>query len=308
MFDFFLEETPQSPKKGNTVQEKMTKTEKMKRLFFRKTGTKKYKLTLSSAMKLNNMLSKTVAETSWILQVQNILNEKYLIDLTAYDYTLKECNNQGFAELYHVTRQFQKIYDEINVITSLDGRVLSVKNGEQLLEKWKNLKKETLQYFGKEISLEQFFAVNDEEFLKPDYLCKLISEVEFFFIYMQIGGYGQKFNPFGFVELNRDNAFKTAVIKWDLDFSGRYEIIPDSPLGKMEVKSTFEPNKNWLKQGYGEVPFLKIEELKPDFSLNGNYIFHNESGWLKEAELNVNEIVHPTLLYHKMNYKIQEIV
>ena len=312
MFDFFIEETgpndraqkPPSAYSHHTPQKK----EPMKRLIFREKGTKKYKFTLEGEMGLNVMCSKTKMETSWIVQVQNISDGGYILDLVAYDIVLKECNNEGFKELFQITRQFQKLYDEIKVRTDWEGNLIQVLNRQQLIEKWKQIKQETVQYFNDDMSIDQFFAVSNEEFSKPEFLSKVIREVEFFFLYMQMGGYGQKFSSWDFVELKRENAFRTNTIVWNMDFSGYYEINPGSPLGQMTVKSKFEPNKKWLQIAYGQIPFIKVEELKPDFNLKGNSVFHNETGWLKEAELEVNEIVHPQQLYHKMKYQIQEII
>jgi hypothetical protein len=307
MFDFFIEEIGPDNKPGNSKPTASVKPERMKRLMFRKTGVKKYKFTLEGEMGLNVMHSKTVTDTSWILQVQNILEGGYVIDLVAYDIRLRECDNEGFRELFQITRQFQKLYDEVKVRTDLAGNLQKVLNPEQLFEKWKHIKNETVQYFNDDMNLEQFFAVKDEDFTKPEFLNKLIREVEFFFLYMQSGGYGQKFQSWGATELKRDNAFHTETIPWILNFSGNYEINPASPFGKMKVEGSFTPDRKWLQKAYGEMPFIKLEEMKPDFNLKGAYIFNNENGWLKEAKLEVNEIVHPGQLYHRMKYQIQEI-
>ena len=314
MFDFFIEEIPSGKNKktseSSTVSSSVTtRKERMKRLQFMTTGTKKYKFTLEGEMGLNVMCSKTKTETSWILQVQDILDSGYVIDLVAYDIVLKECNNEGFKELFQVTRQFQKLYDEIKVQTDYEGNLIKVLNQKRLIEKWKQIKSETIQYFNDDMNLNEFFAVNDEEFAKPEFLHKIIQEVEFFFLYLQSGGYGRKFGSWGNIkEIKRDNAFRTNAIAWDLEFSGEFEINPDSAYGNMDVESRFEPDKKWLQKAYGAIPFIKLDELRPDFSLKGKYIFYNKNGWLKKAELEVNEIVHPDQLYHKMKYRIQEIL
>jgi hypothetical protein len=315
MFELDIEEIyPDNKHKGseyghqpNSSAPVARQKERMKKLQFLKTGTKKYRFILDGEMGLNVMCSKTRMETSWIVQVKNILEAGYVIDLVAYAITLKECNSEGFREMFHITRQFQKLYDEIKVKTDLEGNLLEVLNQKQLCEKWKQIKSETIQYFNDDMNLDEFFAVNDDEFAKPEFLHKLIREVEFFFLYLQSGGYGQKFSSWGLHELKRDNAFRTNTITWDMDFSGEYAIESNSSCGVMNVESRFEPDKKWLQKAYGEMPFIKVEELKPDFNLRGKYVFYNENGWLKEAELEVNEIVHPNQLYHKMKYRIQEI-
>lgn len=298
---------PALEKRSSSPSSPITNNRRPKRLYFTYTGTKKYRFTLEGEMGLNVMHTKTKTETSWILQVQDITNYGYVIDLVAYDIILKECNNEGFRELFHVTRQFQKLYDEIRVKTDFDGSLVEVLNQKQLIEKWTQIKNETIQYFNDDMNMEDFFAVSDEEFASPEFLHKIVQEVEFFFLYLQLGGYGQKFS-YNIVELKRDNAFRTNIIPWDLGFSGQYEDSSKNLFGTMTVDSTFEPNKKWLQKAYGEIPFIKLDELKPDFSLSGRYSFYKDDGWLKEAELEVNEIVHPDLLYHKMKYRIQEIL
>lgn len=308
MFDFFVEEI--NPNKNINSSDKTTqstsKRERMKQLNFRSTGVKKYKFTLESEVIVGSLYSKTSVENSWILQVQKIMEDTHILDLVTYDVALKECNEQGMKELFQITRYFQKIYDEVKVLVNLDGTIKQVMNPEQLIEKWKTMKLDSIQYFGDETNLDQYFAVDDEAFSKPEFIKKLTSEIEFFLIYMQLGGYGHKFNSYG--ELKRDNAFRTGQITWDLNFSGKDEIETGSSLGEMNVTGIFQPGKNWTKQAYGQVQFLNIDEVKPDFNLKGKYIFYNNNGWLQKASLTMNEIVHPKLLFHKMNYKIQEIL
>lgn len=302
--DFFVEESSKPNKKEieNSFSQK-----KMKRLSFLSTGTKKYKFTLEGEMKLNVMLSQTKTETSWLLQCKDISDDGYIFDLLSYDTVLKECNSDGFKELFLITNQFKKLYDEIKFQTDKEGKLLRVLNPEKLTEKWQRLKAETIQYFGDETTIDKFFAVNDEEFAKQDFLNKLINEVEFFMFYLQLAGYGKKFNSWATGEIKKDNAFRTGVIIWDLSFSGKNEIIPGSPLGKVVTKGSFGPNKKWLEKAYGEIPFIKLEELEPQFTIEGNYTFYNKSGWLKSASIELNEVVHKNLLYHKMKYIIEEI-
>lgn len=308
MFDFFVEETGSNKNKNtsdnNTIQS-TSKRERMKRLYFKSTGVKKYRFTIESEVLVANLHSKTTIENSWVLQIQKITDDGYILDLVTYDSTLKECNEQGMKELFQITRYFQKIYDEVKVSVYLDGTIKQVINQNQLIEKWKAMKFDSIQYFGDETNLDQYFAVNDETFSKPEFIKKLASEIEFFFIYMQLGGYGQKLNSYR--ELKRDNAFRTGEIIWDLDFTGKDEIETNSPLGEMNINGFFQPSKSWAKQAYGQVQFVNVDELKLDFNLKGKYTFYNDNGWLKEALLTLNEIIHPKLLFHKMNYKIQEI-
>jgi len=185
----------------------------MKKLQFLTTGTKKYKFTLEGEMGLNVMYSKTKTETSWVLQVNNISGNRYIIDLVAYDIFLKECDNEGFRELFQVTRQFQKLYDEIKVITDWEGNLVEVLNQKQLIEKWKQIKIETIQYFNDDMNLDDFFSVNDEEFAKPEFLHRIIREVEFFFLYLQLGGYGRNFSSWGLTEIKRDNIYHCFTFK-----------------------------------------------------------------------------------------------
>lgn len=303
MFDFFIEET--NPGKSTQPHNKPPKENQLKRLIFTKPGTKKYKFILESEISLNSMIIKTKVETSWILQVLNITEDEFVLSLVAYDYVLKDCNDKGFAELYQITRQFQKLYDDITVSVDHHGNLKKVLNHDQLVHKWEDIKQETVQYFGDQANLDQFLAVDNETFSTPEFLQKIIREVEFFFVYLQAGGYGQKFSSYR--ELQRENAFRTGQITWDLDFSGKNQITYDKPIGEMKVSSFFQPGKNWIKEAYGKMPFLEIDKIKPNFELKGHYEFNSSSGWIKNAWLDVNEIVHPQLLFHKLKYKIQEI-
>lgn len=307
MFDFFIEENDPGSKLKPKDSDKENKEVVINRLAFLKKGTKKYKFTLEAEMGLNTLYSKTIIDNFWILQVLDISDQGYIIDLVNYDVQLRECNNEGFKEMFHVTRQFQKLYDEIRVTIDKEGNLIKVMNAQRMGDRWKQIKKETISYFNDGTDLDEFFAIKEDEFYKPEFLQKIVREVEFFFIYLQVPGYGRKIKQWNNSEIKRDNAYRTEQIRWVLDLSGRKEIITDSPLGQINVKSVFETNNKWLQRGYGNMPFVKVEELKPDFSLKGEYQFYNKSGWLKRAKVLVNEIAHPKNLYHKMNYLIEEI-
>lgn len=278
-----------------------------KKLNFRKTGTKKYRFTLEGEAMLHSMFSKTKVEYSWMLNVQQINDEFYILNIITYDNELKYSNEQGLQELFYVTNMFQKIYDDIKVKVDLNGKVLQVLNSDTLIDRWKRFKHESIKYFGTETNLEEYFAVTDEQFADPNFLKTLVSKSEFFFVYLQAGGYNRKFNSFSNYELIRSNAFEKGDIKWLISYSGKDQIASKSHIGEMKLDGSFVPNKKWLKDSYGELNFLDVDKLDAKFSIKGNYVFHNSNGWLKESVLDVNEIVDSKQLFHKLKYTIKEI-
>lgn len=305
IFDLDIQENSSSGKKNNPdSKEKYTL---QKKLNFRKTGTKKYRFTLEGEAMLHSMRSQTKVEYSWMLNIQQINDDFYILNIITYDNELKYSNEQGLRELFYVTNMFQKIYDDIKVKVDLNGKVLQVLNSDTLVDRWKRFKHESIEYFGTKTNLEEYFAVSDDQFSDPNFLKMLVSKSEFFFIYLQAGGYNRKFNSFSNYELIRSNAFEKGDIKWLISYLGKDQIADKSHLGEMKLEGGFIPNKKWLKDSYGELNFLDIDKLVPQFSMKGNYVFYNSNGWLKESVLEVNEIVDPKQLFHKLKYSIKEI-
>ncbi|MCX2430386.1 hypothetical protein [Pedobacter sp. GR22-10] len=57
------------------------------------------------------------------------------------------CNNQGFKEMFLVTRQLEKLYDEFEAVVNQSGEILEIKNIDFLQQKWKRIKNELVNYF-----------------------------------------------------------------------------------------------------------------------------------------------------------------
>lgn len=270
-----------------------------------KTGSQKYILTLDSEMQLNSLNIKNTVATNIILQIKDIQKKEFILDILSYDKEMTSCNNEGIQQMFTVTRHFEKLYDEFKVVISKDGTLKSIENFNYLQNKWKKIKNDSLQYFDTETDIESFFNLDEKTVNDQDFWIKALNEQEILFLYFGLSGYGTKFSS---VErLRRENAFKTGAIDWVLQKTAKQELHKAPFNIVQEVTGVFEPSKKWMKKGYGKMPFFEGIPFKEDFNIKGNYLFDAESGFIKQATITVNEIVHPSILFHKLKYTLTPI-
>lgn len=269
------------------------------------TGLQKYKFTLVGEMQLNTMNVKNKVESSLIFHVKDFLN-KYadnglLINIITYDKQMVECSNPGFKEMFTVTRQFEKLYDEIEITIDEKGKLKSIENIQQLKEKWKQIKNDAITYFNDDTDIESFFKLNDATMDDEHLWKKIVTEQEMFFLFFELANHKTSF--FRPKIIKRDNAYRNNLIDWLLSYTVKE--YPDYT--DVSITGEFKPTKNWLQQSYGSIPFLTNIIFEPQFKIEGQYIFNKENGFIKEAYINIDETAHPQLLFHKLKFQIQSI-
>lgn len=296
------EEIPLSKHSSDATQVKPASEKKVirKRLNFWETGMQKYKLVLEGEMQLNSMHTRNKVEDSIIFQVKDISENGVVLDYISYAKEMTDCTNEGFKEMFAVTRQFEKLYDELSLFVAYEGKVEAVKNIEQLKEKWLRIKKETVRYFNEPTDIESFFNLNDQTMNDASFWIKMLNEQEFLLLFFTLAGYGNRSFDYS-KKLTRDNAFRTNAIEWNL-YTEPVDV--STELIRTEVKGNFSPSKDWLVKAYGQMPFFTGVPLQPNFVINASYVFSAKTGFIEQAEIYLEEAVHPGLLFHKMKYKI----
>lgn len=270
-----------------------------KTINFWKTGIQKYKITLVGELQINSMNTTSKVENNLIFHLKNIFDDgEILLNLISYDKEMISCNNQGFKEMFLVTRQLEKLYDEFEAVINQSGEIIEIKNLDFLQQKWKKIKNELVTYFNEGTDIESFFKLNDETMNNQSFWKQMLNEQEFFFLFFDLANYGHSFQRRK--QIKRDNAFRSNQINWQMD----YEAKTNSDGITMSVNGFFKPDNKWLDQAYGKMPFLTGIPFTPNFKIEGEYKFDPVTGFIKEAYVNLEETVNSSLLYHKLKFQI----
>lgn len=265
----------------------------------------KYRVTLTGEMQVNNMNVINTVVNNFILRVKNISHDDIVkMELITYDKEMVATTNPAFKEMFAVTRQFEKLYDEVMVGVEMNGKVLSLYNMDTIQEKWTRLKNENIPYFNENTDIEEFFKINEANIANEKFWLNILNEQEFFFLFFSLAGYGHKFSHVQDIE--RSNAFKNGKIKWEIRATTS-DNQSDDITKRVDIEGWFDFSKSWVQKTYGEMPFLKERKLTPKFQIEGYYVFDLETGWINRAEIYQEETVDKDILFHKMKYVIEKI-
>lgn len=277
---------------------------KRRRISFYEPGTHKYRLTLDGEMQINTMNVKSTVSNNYILQIKEVNEKDVIMDLVTYDKEMTDCSNPAFKEMFAVTRQLEKLYDEMTVRLSLDGEVLDIYNMDTFKEKWQRLRRENVPYFGESTDIEDFFKLNEKNISDKEFWINILNEQEFFFLFFQLSGYGHKYRYVK--DIYRHNAFRNNKIKWEI-ISSPYEVNSSTGTKRVDLEGWFNAGKSWLKESYGKMPMFSDVKLEPHFAIDAFYVFDYNTGWINEAYITIEETAHPSVLFHKMNYRLNLI-
>lgn len=283
---------------------KNSPTSKKRNLQFCKTGIIKYQLILEGEMQVNSMNVKTTVENKYLFHIKEIFDNAILLDLVSYDKEMTQTTQPTFKEMFTVTRQLEKLYDEFTALVSLEGKIKDIRNLKTLQEKWLRIKNEMVPYFNEGTNIEEFFGLNDQTIQSQDFWKQLLNEQEFFFLFFRLPGYRDKLNFSKKIE--KDNAYRSGKILWNIQgqtenrYSEEQDII-------QKVSGTFIPGNAWLQKAYGKMPFLTGITFKESFKLKGEYHFDPQTGCIKKAQIYMEEVAHPAVLYHTMKFTLTQI-
>ncbi len=166
-------------------------TKSNKALKFLKEGiAQKYTMTIRSEIQMGSILSKTVTECRWALNVLDITDGGYELELLTLDNVMLETNNPSLKDIATMNNVFGQMYNELRFTVNRKGELLQVKNIEQLRKRWKHVRTELYEVQGRFTSIEEVLKLNDEVFANEKQLFDVIKATEFFELYFN-GIYGK---------------------------------------------------------------------------------------------------------------------
>ena len=230
-------------------------------------------------MLMGGVVNNTKVETECLLNVLEIDdNKRATIELITLDTDVIDTGNQAFRELSVIANQLKKVTQDIICVIDKEGKILQVVNTEQIKRKWEQLKGEMVSICGRTGELTDFFNVNEKLFSEEETLRHYVGEMEFFKIYFN-GLYGHRIRDKEHRET--DNAFKTNKVPYNLYF----DIDEDENLIRVRFEGDdFHINHDWLQKAYGQMPFVDLRNMKPEFAIQGDYVIEKATGLIKGAK------------------------
>ena len=240
---------------------------------------RRYHIAINGDMLMGGVENNTKVETECLLNVLEIGSNKCAtIELITLDTDVIETGNQAFRELSVIANQLKKVTQDIVCVIDKEGKVLRVVNTEQIKRKWGQLKSEMVSICGRSGELTDFFNINEKLFCDQDTLKQYVGEMEFFKIHFN-GLYGHQIRNKEHRET--DNTFKTNKISYNLYFDND----EDDELIRIRFEGRdFEINHDWLQKSYGKMPFVDLRNMKPEFTIQGDYLIEKTTGLIKGAK------------------------
>ena len=240
---------------------------------------RRYHIAINGDMLMGGVENNTKVETECLLNVLEIGSNKCAtIELITLDTDVIETGNQAFRELSVIANQLKKVTQDIVCVIDKEGKVLRVVNTEQIKRKWGQLKSEMVSICGRSGELTDFFNINEKLFCDQDTLKQYVGEMEFFKIHFN-GLYGHQIRNKEHRET--DNTFKTNKISYNLYFDNDED---DELISIRFEGRDFEINHDWLQKSYGQMPFVDLRNMKPEFTIQGDYLIEKTTGLIKGAK------------------------
>ncbi|BBA51346.1 hypothetical protein FV113G1_16960 [Fusobacterium varium] len=207
------------------------------------------------------------------------------------------------GELEKILEKTNKIFKEVSYELDETWQITKVRNSNEIIKKWDDLRKNTFFYLKKE-SLKDFIfelsrIINNK--FKLEEMLKRFNVIPYIFL----GIYNQEIKKSSPLRLE-----KSLYNLFPLDnIPVQYEIYDDSSKEEKQIKFLIKESSKFNRQEYIKKVLSYISENQKigSFDLNGSgmYVF-DENDLLKKMEKTIN-IEIKNLLTYRCNYQIEEI-
>ncbi|MFT3936538.1 MAG: hypothetical protein QM726_23130 [Chitinophagaceae bacterium] len=266
-------------------------------------GMKKYTLTQDGEIQLGSFSAKNTTLNRWAINKKAKQQDKsVIIELFTLESAFKGEVNEVFKSTEAVNKVFKQIYNELEVSVNSYGELSRVLNHKQMKDKWINLKKELVTIESQKLPFDQILKLNDNIFDNYQLLHNVVSANEFFSIFCNCI-YGKN-PPFSSSRKSR-NLLSTGEIQFNYQTELTHE---DDKNYKIAISGNPEQISDSKKMElYKEFKFLDpyLKALKPVHIYKAEYVVDKKSGWIQNAKIRAEEIVHPGLLYSSMDFKLE---
>ncbi len=270
---------------------------KIKKLF-----NEQYTLWIISDMMAVNAKMTSKTQIRWDLNVLNISDDEVEIKLLLLDHVLLEANNPYIKEIASLTQTFSRMYNELHLIITQQGKIKKVLNMDIILAKWNQTKVEMEKIAGQNSDLKKMINLNDTIFQNPAKLTESIQASEFFSIYFNYV-FGTEL-PYKKRDISKPNFFNTANVMWTYTVSEVSRSISESYIS-LKGEPTLPLSVGFYNKAYAQfAKQINISKLNTTLEEEGEYIIESETGRLIKAQVKRNEIADKEELFTKVTYQM----
>lgn len=261
-----------------------------------------YTLDIESITKAITMETYSKVRMRYNFQVLEIEDESIICNLIKTDQKLLESNNPIIAEIQQISSVFGRMYNNIKVRLSNEGKVLDVLNTDLILSKWEETKAEMQKHISGNIDLENSISLNDDIFKDHEKVKIAVQAQEFFSIYF--GHFFGKDLPISNKSITAPNLFSTAMLTWKYSVDGHLSRDNDHFNAIIITKGEdSELNIGFNNKAYAQFKeHLNIYNLNAKITEEAEHIYSFEGGKLLKAHIKKEEIADEKQLFIKFNY------
>ncbi len=276
-----------------------------KQLRIRQPFQAQYNLLVELDALLINSHLKSLTEIRYDFSVLSVQEDFFECRLIQLDISIRESNNPLIIEVAAVTAAFNKLFTELHLRLSHEGKVLEIVNIDLVLKKWESVKKEMQNAASTNEDIKNIISLNDSVFTNPEKIKTAVQANEFLQVY-----FGQSFGislPVIEKLVLSNNFLNTANLYWHLDA----ESYPSLPTQNkvVEVITTVKPS-NPLRSDFSKLAYkqfedkINLEELKPVLQHLETRNIEIETGKMNDVMIKKSEFVLEKQLHHYLNYHL----
>ena len=277
--------------------------EKKNFVFIKEPFNEQYTLTVEMETRLIDSSMASCTKMRYDFTVINCAENEIECRIVLLDIHLEKSNNDLIREVAQLTAAFNRMFNELHLKLSQDGKIKEVLNMDLIISKWDETKLEMKSVVSNNDELRKLVAINDALFTNKEKLKIAIQGNEFLQMY-----FGQVFNE----ELPKvkripgTNIFNTANLEWDMSIeemsanSSENTICitvnshPVRPFSDGYINAAYHQFKDKVDVDYQKVKMYQREDRYID----------RETGKLNESVVKKLEEIEPKKLFQKFNFKM----
>jgi hypothetical protein len=275
----------------------------IKQLRIKNLFNEQYTLWIESNMMAINAEMKSKTQIRWDFTVLSITDDLIEIKLILLDQTLLESNNPLIKEIAQITKVFSRMYSELHLNISHQGKVIEVLNMETIKAKWAQTKTEIEKISQNNPDLKNVISLNDSIFQDSENLTRSIQTNEFFTVYFNYL-FGNDL-PFVKNDVSKYNFFNSANVQWQckVDSPTLLPTHATSMIVNLKMKPFVTLGAGFYNKAYNQFANqIDISKLKTTLSEIGIYNVNPQDGRVIEATLHREEVADDKQLYSKLKY------
>lgn len=273
------------------------------KIYIKEPFREQYTLTIDSDINAVNALISSTIKIRYDFQVLDITKEFIQVRLLVLENQMLKANNPMVKEVAQVSQVFGRMYSELHLHISPEGKVLKVLNTDLILSKWAETKAEMKKHISGNPEMEQAISLNDAIYKSPDKVKIAVQANEFFAMY-----FGVAFNELlpKAKRITGTNIFNTANLEWNINTE---EMSANSSQETICILTNMNPVRpfsvGYLNAAYHQFKdqvTIDSQNIKM-FQREERYIERN-TGKLNESTIRKTEEIESKKLFQKFTYRM----